>query len=323
MLFQNKDRVAYLSALTLLFSYAELLLPKIVPFFRLGLGNVAVLLSFNLSPFDFLMLTVIKAAASNLMAGTLFTPFMIISLVQSVASGLFMYVLVKISRGKIFSVFGISVLGSCCSAFIQIVLSSLYLGSGTKALLGPMIIFSVFSGLLCALISILVKVPEDTPVLNVLETQNANSLSIIKLVVILCASIIILMLKNIYVLTAALSGSFVAQILSRRKIKIIPHISLWLFVIISSLVIPNGKVLFSIWQWNITQGALVSGIQKALRLSAVSALSQCLANIKLNGNGIVALSLSYFRGLQKVMDSAEGNIFIRIKTALSSVELTE
>ena len=80
MLSQNKNRIAYLSALTLLFSYAEMLLPRFVPFFRLGLGNIAILLAFDLSLPSFLLLTVFKAITASLMAGTLFSPFFLISL---------------------------------------------------------------------------------------------------------------------------------------------------------------------------------------------------------------------------------------------------
>ena len=79
MLSQNKKRIAYLSALTLLFSYAELFIPRFLPFFRFGLGNVAVLLSFSLDPLSFILLTVIKSVASCLMAGTFFSPFFLLS----------------------------------------------------------------------------------------------------------------------------------------------------------------------------------------------------------------------------------------------------
>ena len=66
MQFHNKKRIAYLSALTLLFSYAELLLPRIIPFFRLGLGNVAILMAFEMPFPAFLLLSVIKAVAASL-----------------------------------------------------------------------------------------------------------------------------------------------------------------------------------------------------------------------------------------------------------------
>ena len=331
MLSQNKKRIAYLSALTLLFSYAELFLPRFLPFFRLGLGNVAVLLSFSLDPLSFILLTVIKAVASCLMSGTLFSPFFLISFVQSVISGLFMYGIVKLFRGRLISIYGVSMLGSACSAVIQIWLSSLYLGEGTNALLGPMILFSLLSGIVTAFLSQILHIPEEVPELIKQEKPETSAelekkqktKTICMILAILAASVVIMMLKNIYVLLAALALSFAAQILSKRKIKIMPHISIWLFVIISTLMMPQGEVLYSLAGWNITNGALLSGIEKAIKLSALSALSQCLASVRPTGNGILSLSLSYFGGLCKILNGSEGNLLKRTRSALSAEAIYE
>ena len=331
MLSQNKKRIAYLSALTLLFSYAELFLPRFLPFFRLGLGNVAVLLSFSLDPLSFILLTVIKAVASCLMSGTLFSPFFLISFVQSVISGLFMYGIVKLFRGRLISIYGVSMLGSACSAVIQIWLSSLYLGEGTNALLGPMILFSLLSGIVTAFLSQILHIPEEVPELIKQEKpetgaeteKKQKTKTVCMILAILAASVVIMMLKNIYVLLAALALSFAAQILSKRKIKIMPHISIWLFVIISTLLMPQGEVLYSLAGWNITNGALLSGIEKAIKLSALSALSQCLASVRPTGNGILSLSLSYFGGLCKILNGSEGNLLKRTRSALSAETIYE
>lgn len=331
MLSQNKKRIAYLSALTLLFSYAELLLPRFLPFFRLGLGNIAILLSFSLDPLSFILLTIIKAVASCLMSGTLFSPFFLISFVQSVVSGLFMYGIVKLFRGRLISVYGVSILGSACSAVIQIWLSSLYLGEGTNALLGPMILFSLFSGIVTAWLSQILKIPENVPELikkESLETESEKAKkqkikTICMISAILIASVSIMIIKNLYVLLSALALSFAAQILSKRKIKILPHVSIWLFVIISTLMMPQGKVLYSVAGWNITGGALLTGIEKAIKLSALSALSQCLASVRPTGNGILSLSLSYFGGLCKILNGAEGNLIKRTRSALSTQTIYE
>lgn len=331
MLSQNKKRIAYLSALTLLFSYAELFLPRFLPFFRLGLGNVAVLLSFSLDPSSFILLTVIKAVASCLMSGTLFSPFFLISFVQSVVSGLFMYGIVKLFRGRLISIYGVSMLGSACSAVLQIWLSSLYLGEGTNALLGPMLLFSLFSGIVTAFLSQILHIPEEVPELikqekpeTSAETEKKQKTKTICMIsAILVASVVIMMLKNIYVLLCALVLSFAAQILSKRKIKILPHISIWLFVVISTLMMPQGEVLYSFAGWNITNGALLSGIEKAIKLSALSALSQCLASLRPAGEGILSLSLVYFGGLCKILNSSEGNLIKRTRAALSAEAIYE
>ncbi len=349
MQFHNKKRIAYLSALTLLFSYAELLLPRIIPFFRLGLGNVAILMAFEMSFPAFLLLSVIKAVAASLTGGTLFSPFFIISLAQSVSSACLMFVLFrlnKVCRGKLMSIYGISLAGSALSAFVQIGLCTLYLGQGTFSLLGPMFLFNTASGIITAFIAEIMKAgwsgetaptvaepaaettaaqsAETTPTAEtsaIVETPHPKknaALQIVLAIAIIAAGAGIFFIDSIPVLCGALVLSFVFQIISGRKIFIIPHISLWLFVLISSLFVPNGKVLYTLWNFSITQGALLSGIEKALKLSAVSALSQCAASLRPPENSLLGLSLSYYRTLSDKFRNTKGNLFARLKATLQS-----
>lgn len=320
MLSQNKNRIAYLSALTLLFSYAEMLLPRFVPFFRLGLGNIAILLAFDLSLPSFLLLTVFKAITASLMAGTLFSPFFLISLGQSVVSGFLMYLMAKLNvktQNRLFSVYGISTAGAAISSVIQIALSSLYLGQGTAALLGPMLLFSIFSGIVTAVLSQILHIPETTPELIRRQNQSSKNKTVIFGVLILAAVVAIFMINNLIILCIALAAAVVLQIISGRKFMILPHISLWLFVVISCIFVPNGKVLYKIGSFSITQGALMIGIVKALKLSAVTCLSQCAASLRLNGENFISLILAYFSGLNNEMRTANGNLVEKLKHALS------
>lgn len=317
----DKNRIAYLGSLTLLFSYAEMILPRFIPFFRLGFGNIAILLAFDLNFPSFFILTCIKSVVSSLTSGTLLSPFFVISLFQSVFSGIVMYFFSKIISKKIISVYGISLIGSSISAFVQILLSSIYLGKGTFSVLGPMLIFSIISGIFTATFSQILKIPSETPSLSFDEEQNKNYKMIIFAIVIFIFAIITLLIKNIYVLIAFFIISLVFQKISKRKILIIPHFSLWIFVIFTSLLEPNGKILFSIWKWNITKDALLSGIEKSLKLSTIFALSQCIANFRFGGNNLISLVLVYFSALNKIMQTTKGNIFVKIKTALQAKDL--
>lgn len=326
MQFQNKNRIAYLGALTLLFSYAEMLLPRFTPFFRIGLGNIAILLAFDLNPLSFMLLTLIKAFASSLMAGTLFSPFFLISLGQSFFSGMMMYLLARLNRkckNKLFSLYGISILGSAVSALIQIFLSTLYLGKGTYSLLGPMLLFSLFSGIITAFFSLILHIPEQAP--NLIRKENVEKKQPVLLLalLILSASAAIFMIKNLIILSLALILALILQLISGRKIYIFPHISLWIFVVISTLFIPNGEVLIKIGTFSITKGSLIMGITKALKLSIVSALSQCAASLKPRGDRPLALVLAYFTALSNLFRSSQGNFIQKLKTTLQAQNLTE
>ena len=347
MQFHNKKRIAYLSALTLLFSYAELLLPRIVPFFRLGLGNAAILMAFEMPFPAFLLLSVIKAIAASLMGGTLFSPFFIISFAQSVSSACLMsglYRLNKACRGKLMSLYGISLAGSALSAFVQIWLCSLFLGKGTFSLLGPMMLFNTASGIITALIAEFMSagkqkagqsvenvVSDDAAAQETSATATSDTsaskpaakkynpavqICLAAAIILACAGIFFL--ESIPILCAALVISFVLQFSSGRKIFIIPHISLWIFVLVSSLLSPNGRVLFSLWNFSITEGALFTGIEKALKLSAVSALSQCAASLRPPESSLLGLSLAYYRTLSDRFRDTKGNPVARLKKVLES-----
>ena len=326
MQFQNKNKIAYLGALTLLFSYAEMLLPRFTPFFRIGLGNIAILLAFDLNPLSFMLLTLIKAFASSLMAGTLFSPFFLISLGQSFFSGMMMYLLARLNRkckNILFSLYGISILGSAVSALIQIFLSTLYLGKGTYSLLGPMLLFSLFSGIITAFFSLILHIPEQAPNLIRKESVEKKQPVLLLALLILSASAAIFMIKNLIILSLALILALILQLISRRKIYIYPHISLWIFVVISTLFIPNGEVLIKIGTFSITKGSLIMGITKALKLSIVSALSQCAASLKPRGDRPLALVLAYFTALSNLFRSSQGNFIQKLKTTLQAQNLTE
>lgn len=326
MQFQNKNKIAYLGALTLLFSYAEMLLPRFTPFFRIGLGNIAILLAFDLNPLSFMLLTLIKAFASSLMAGTLFSPFFLISLGQSFFSGMMMYLLARLNRkckNKLFSLYGISILGSAVSALIQIFLSTLYLGKGTYSLLGPMLLFSLFSGIITAFFSLILHIPEQAPNLIRKESVEKKQPVLLLALLILSASAAIFMIKNLIILSLALILALILQLISGRKIYIFPHISLWIFVVISTLFIPNGEVLIKIGTFSITKGSLIIGITKALKLSIVSALSQCAASLKPRGDRPLALVLAYFTALSNLFRSSQGNFIQKLKTTLQAQNLSE
>ena len=349
----NKTQIARLAALTLIFSYAELMLPRVVPFFRLGLGNAALLmgLALGLTFPAFMLLAVVKAVAANLMAGTLFSPFFLVSFAQSFVSALIMFGLWRAGRpnvsreGKerrLLSLYGISVCGAAASAVVQIALSSLYLGQGTWSLLGPMLLFNLMSGFITAWIaeilgdfneggeglplartSLLATPSNGGHPRNAPDTTGSQpahrTRSIFCLVILLAAAASVFFIKNIAVLCGILVLSFLAQKISGRKILLLPHISLWLFVLVTSVFVPNGRVLFSFAGFSITAGATLSALQKALRLSIVSALSQTAATIKLATapDSLLALTVGYYSQMLDAFRETPGSIITKIKAALS------
>lgn len=307
---KSREKLAFLTALTLLFSYIEMILPRFLPFFRLGLANVVILLSLELDFTAFILLAVLKSVSSSLMGGTLFSPFFLISFFQSILSALAMRTAYKLFSKKIISLYGLSVLGAAVSALVQIFLSSIYLGQGTFALLSPMLIFNVISGLFVAFVAQSQKVTNyiekmyDVGGRTLAESENESEnkkqmlqkkpLQIIFLFFLIGFSASLFFIKSIAVLSVAFVAGFILQKICGRKIFILPHISLWIFIFIAAIFLPNGQVLFKIWRISITRGAMLLALRKALTLSAVSALSQCAVCVKPSQKSIFALILQYY-----------------------------
>ena len=208
MQLRNKS-LAYLCALTLLFSYAEMILPRIVPFLRLGFANTVILIALDIDFGSFIVLSVLKAVAASLMGGTLFSPFFLISLAQSLLSALVMRLLYKLISKKLLSLYGISIAGSAASALIQIGLASFYIGKGTFSLLGPMLIFNTISGALTAFLCEKLQIKENLDFTKIPETEAASqspqnrttpALQIILAILLLSLSASIFFIKNLIVL---------------------------------------------------------------------------------------------------------------------------
>lgn len=321
----DRRKVAYLGALTLLFSYAEMFFPRVVPFFRLGLANIAILMAFDLSFFRFLQLLFIKTLAAGMMAGTLFSPFFLVSIGQSFTSGVLMYGLFKMNRlckGRLFSLYGISMAGSAASGVVQLFLCSLYLGEGTYTLLGPVLLFNLASGIVTAFFGLRIGTGDGW---QSFFTENDDGIehgvSSAKRQVILLAGLFVFaaavfFVDVLWILVLMLIVSVLCQLKSGRRFMVMPHVSLWLFVIVTSLFVPQGMVLLDVWGFSITQGALTSGVEKALKLSAVSCLSQCAAGMRLPETTVTGMSLACFRKMSDTFRTGSGSLLERMKAAI-------
>jgi len=117
---------AFLGALCLFLATLEYLIPKPLPFFRLGLANLPILLSLAvLSPRDILVLLLVKAVGQGLVNGTLASYVFLFSLAGSLASGTMMIVAHRLG-GRRISLIGVSVVGALASNVVQLTLSIVF-----------------------------------------------------------------------------------------------------------------------------------------------------------------------------------------------------
>ncbi|TVR58202.1 MAG: Gx transporter family protein [Spirochaetaceae bacterium] len=149
---ERSDIIAFMGALCLFFSTIEYLFPKPVPFFRLGLANLPVLLTLGfLKPRETLLLVALKVLGQGLINGTLASYVFLFSVAGSFTSAL---VMIAVSRafGSRITLVGVSVFGAITSNIVQIILSVTFIFGMTAWVIAPvfMVLGSV-SGVLVGL----------------------------------------------------------------------------------------------------------------------------------------------------------------------------
>lgn len=139
--------LAMLAAAAMFFSTLEYLIPKPVPFFRIGLANLPILV---VLPFfrtrDVIALAFLKVLGQGLINGTLASYVFLFSLFGTAASVLAMVLLYRIA-GRYVSLIGVSALGALASNIVQVTLSVRFIfGPRSWVIAPPFLIIGTSSG---------------------------------------------------------------------------------------------------------------------------------------------------------------------------------
>lgn len=134
----RRDLVAFLGALCLFLSAVEYMIPKPIPFLRVGIANLPILVALDLLPFpSLLLLVLLKVIGQGLVGGTLISYVFLFSAVGSFASGLSMAALRRL-LGPRMSLVGVSILGALLSNIAQVLLARwLIFGEGAWLIAPP------------------------------------------------------------------------------------------------------------------------------------------------------------------------------------------
>jgi len=147
---QTQNIVALAAAVCLFLASIEYIIPKPLPFLRIGLANLPLLLALDLFPtLQFFVLLGLKILGQALIQGSLFSFTFLFSLCGSLASGVVMMAARRALRGST-SLIGISILGALASNLVQLILAR-YLVFGRSAwLIAPpfLLVGLVSSGVL-------------------------------------------------------------------------------------------------------------------------------------------------------------------------------
>ena len=148
--------LAAYSIMAVLLFVVESIIPKPLPFMRIGLANVFILLILvQIGFFPALVVTLTKVIVGNLFSGLLFTPLVLFSLVSSIISLLVMYAFYK-SRIS-FSLIGVSIAGAISHLLTQLVLGYfLFIHTSRIFALFPIVLLvGLVSGLITGMLVII------------------------------------------------------------------------------------------------------------------------------------------------------------------------
>lgn len=133
----RQNLLAMLAAVAMFFSTLEFLIPKPVPFFRVGLANLPLLLVLDFFTLpDFALLVLLKVVGQGLINGTLASYVFLFSFFGSAASAVVM-VLVHRIGGRWVSLVGVSTAGALASNLVQISLSVRFIFGPQSWIIAP------------------------------------------------------------------------------------------------------------------------------------------------------------------------------------------
>ena len=143
-------KLSLLGGFCFFLSALEYMVPKPLPFIRLGLANLPILLALDIMPFSsFMLLGGLKVIGQALISGTLFSYVFIFSLGGTGVSILVMYALRRGLGQKRISLIGISAAGALASNGVQLVLAYYFvLGDSVRYAAAPILALGIVTGTL-------------------------------------------------------------------------------------------------------------------------------------------------------------------------------
>jgi len=152
---KKRSLIALLGAISLFFAAIEFLFPKPLPFMRLGLANIPILLALELLTFpELLLLALLKVVGQAIINGTLASYVSLFSLVGTIGSLLIMVLLHRLLKQHI-SLVGISMAGSLTSNLVQMLLSVTFIFGRSSLMIMPVFLtVGTISGLIMGLLAL-------------------------------------------------------------------------------------------------------------------------------------------------------------------------
>ena len=146
---KNPGTLALLGACCLFLSAVEYMIPKPLPFMRIGLANLPLMLALDIFPLPtFLILVCIKILGQALITGTLFSYIFLFSLTGTFFSALSMYLLRRVFGREHITFIGIGTAGAMVSSVAQLALAWFFIfRENTRYIAPPFLAAGLVTGI--------------------------------------------------------------------------------------------------------------------------------------------------------------------------------
>ena len=289
-------KIAFFSALCMFLSMIEYAIPKPLPFMRLGIANMGIMLALYVLPIrQVLFLTLIKVLLQALISGTFFSYIFLFSFFGSFSSVFAMILCKNLFKSKI-SFLGICLSGALANNLCQILLSYLMIFRSSTSYIAPILLISGFISSLVLGIFTQNFAKNSIWYDSLLKDENINTQ----------IETISLNQESEFDLTKNKKSN------SKKFVKnLISSFMLLLSIVFFSLLLPSGKLLFSIGSFKITQDALFLGLRRGLILILSVYFSKFiilfLPPLKGKFGSFVNLIFIYFNKLSSFSDKTENS----------------
>ncbi len=306
--------LSFFTALCMFLSLVEYAIPKPLPFLRLGLANLPILLSLGLfRRRNTLLLAALKVLTQGIVTGTLFSYVCLLSAAGSFASCLSMMLLHELfaRRTALISAFGLSLAGSLSSAAAQLCVAQLlFFGESTRYIAPPFLLISAVTGSLLGLFATrfmkhsrwyaLIErecttarahgnaAGADTAYSNTARGDSACGISRRgKTAALPCSAnrflqllaavtgLCVLCFSHALVLCWLVTAVFLLlSCIRRKKLRLLSPALVILSVTFFALLTPAGKILLRLGSFLVTEDALYDGLKRSAVLVGMMYISQ-------------------------------------------------
>ena len=294
--------VPVFGALCFFLSAVEFIIPKPLPFLRIGLANVPLLLALDILSFRaFLLLAVIKIFGQAFISGTLFSYLLFFSAAGTIGATLTMYAFHKLPH-KILSLAGISMTGAFISNMIQLFIGRFIIfGEGIRYIAPPFLCIGAVTSLLLGLFCENFKA-ESEWYTQIIHTEAPLSIQLpdetdqadhpfLRLATGLTLLLALLFIPGLPAKATILGAGMILCKAEKQKIHWIVFLISTAGIVVCHSFIPIGKELFAIGRLSITSGALLNGLEKAVVLQAMIHISRWTLQVRIRLPGLTGIAL--------------------------------